>query len=508
MPAPATMTFDSWLLTLTWLIPAATIPILMLVPEGRNRAIRRISLASASLNLALNIWLIFRYMAWDGRLDAAGTVTRLFGAAKIPWFEALRIHYFVGADGISLLLMLLAAMIAFCGVLVSWTIENRVREFFIFMMALLCGVFGCFVSFDLFTFFLFNEVTLIPTYLLIGIFGSGRKEYAAMKLNLMLIGGSALILTGILGLYYESGIHSFDMLELSQVRFARDFQMWAFPALFIGFGVLGAMFPFHTWSPDGHSSAPTAISMFLAGVHMKLGGYGCLRVAMYLLPEGSREWMGLFLVLSTIGIVYGAFVAVRQTDLKYINAYSSVSHCGLVLFGYAALNFIGVKGGVLQMFSHGMTTALFFALIGMIYTRTHTRTVAEMGGLMKVIPFIGVCFVLAGFAGLGQPGLSGFVAELTVFIGAFFNQPALNRVCTVLAILSIVVTAVYILRATNTILNGPLREGCAGLRDAGAAERLAAGLLLAGIVAMGVYPRWVTAIVDDSVQVIVNNLMR
>lgn len=502
------MLTDPGLLTLTWVIPILTVLALLPVRGDNLKAIRGISLASAGLNLALMIHLLVKFVALDAAPALGEKITQLKFSAKIPWFEMLNINYFIGVDGISMLMMVLAGTILFCGVLISWRMEERIKEFFIYTNVLASGVFGCFISFDLFTFFLFNEVTLIPTYLLIGVFGSGRKEYAAMKLNLMLIAGSALILTGVLGLYFESGIRSFDMLELSQVHFSSGFQLWAFPLLFTGFGVLGAMFPFHTWSPDGHSSAPTAISMFLAGVHMKLGGYGCLRVAMYLLPEGAHQWMDLFLVLATIGVVYGAFVAVKQTDLKYINAYSSVSHCGLVLFGYAALNFIGIKGAVLQMVSHGFLTALFFCLIGMVYYRTHTRIVADMGGLMKVMPFIGVSFAIVGFAGLGLPGLSGFVAELTIFIGAFMETSALNRVCTILCVLSIIITAVYILRAVNAVMHGPERPEFKGLGDATFMEKAAALPLLTGIIGMGLYPWWIIRVVDNAVLPIINNLAR
>ncbi len=502
---PATLTPGAFALSLTWGLPALTILVLALLPEARTRLIRGVSLASALLNLALVAGLI---AAWPAHRPPAGAEVPLAFAARLPWFSQPNISYFVGVDGLSLLMMLLAAIIAVCGVLVSWRIETRAKEFFIFMQVLLAGVFGCFISFDLFTFFLFNEVTLIPTYLLIGVFGSGRKEYCAMKLNLMLFAGSALVLVGLLGLYFASGLHTFDLFALAQVRFPADFQHWAFPALFLGFGVLGALFPFHTWSPDGHSSAPTAISMFLAGVHMKLGGYGCLRVAMFLLPEGAREWMNVFLVLSTINILYGAFVAIQQTDLKYINAYSSVSHCGLVLFGYAALNFLGLRGAVLQMFSHGLLTALIFAVIGMLYGRTHTRQLGELGGLMTRLPFIGVAFTLAALAGLGLPGLSGFVAELNVFLGAFAQTPLLNKVCTVLAILSIVVTAVYLLRTINKVLHGPPQEKDAGLKDADLAERAAILILLAGVILMGVWPRAITWLVDDALQPIVEQLAR
>ena len=248
--------------------------------------------------------------------------------------------------------------------------------------------------------------------------------------------------------------------------------------------------------------------MLHAGVLMKLGGYGCLRVGMYLLPEGSQMWMDFFLILVTINVLYGAFGAIRQTDLKYITAYSSVSHCGLVLFGFTAMTFTGIKGGVLQMISHGLMTALFFCLIGMIYGRTHTRTVSEMGGLMKVMPFLSVAYVIVGLAGLGLPGLSGFVAEANVFVGSFSNPHTLNRICTVLAVLSIVVTAVYVLRAVNGLVNGPIKEQFATLTDASLLEKIPVTILLICLFGMGILPGWIVDLVNNAVHPIYNNLMR
>ncbi len=285
-------------------------------------------------------------------------------------------------------------------------------------------------------------------------------------------------------------------------------QYWAFPVIFLGFGVLSAIFPFHTWSPDGHASAPTAVSMLHAGVLMKLGGYGCLRVGMYLLPEGAQMWMGVFLVLVTINVLYGAFGAIRQTDLKYMTAYSSVSHCGLVLFGFTAMTFTGLKGGVLQMISHGLMTALFFCLIGMIYGRTHTRTISEMGGLMKVMPFLSVAFVIVGFAGLGLPSLSGFIAEINVFVGAFANPAIINRVSTVLVVLSIVVTAVYVLRAVNALVNGPVSPKFAMLSDATILEKVPVLILLFCLFGMGIMPGWIIELVNGAVNPSFNNLTR
>lgn len=477
---------------------------------GRERTVRVINVFGSTLNLALVICLLFLFMgnAREMTLHVGETQTQLVFPLDLPWLSVMNIHYITGLDGLSILMMLLTAIVVLCGVLASWNISDRTREFFVLINILAAGVFGTFISYDLFTLFLFYEVAVLPMFLLIGVWGTGPKEYSAMKLTLMLVAGSALIFGGILGLYFESGLNTFDLNILSQVRFDQQFQTWAFPVLFVGFGVLSALFPFHTWSPDGHASAPTAVSMLHAGVLMKLGGYGCLRVAMYVLPEGCREWMPFFLVLITINIVYGAFIATRQNDLKYITAYSSVSHLGLVLMGLAVLTFGGLKGSSMQMISHGLLTALFFCLIGMIYGRTHTRDITEMGGLMKIMPFLSVAFVIAGFAGLGLPSLSGFVAEVTLFIGAFENSSVIARTCAVLAVLSITTTAVYVLRAANRMLHGPLPPPLAKLTDATPIEKIPVVLLIICLFGMGMMPGWIADILDQSIQPIFNNLIR
>lgn len=499
-----------FLLTLIWLMPfgiaLASIP----VRHDNHLRIKIISLAGSFVNLMLVILLTSQFISISGTTPVASDASSslFYFTYKTDWFKIMHIEYNIGVDAISVLMMLLTAIVIFCGVIASWDIKEQAKEFFILLNVLVAGVYGVFVSLDLFTLFLFYEIAVLPMYLLIGLWGTGRKEYAAMKLTLMLVAGSAFILAGILGLYFESGLSTFDLNRLSQVRFSDSFQYWAFPIIFIGFGVLGAIFPFHTWSPDGHASAPTAVSMLHAGVLMKLGGYGCLRVGMYLLPEGAHMWMSFFLVLVTINVLYGAFAAIRQTDLKYITAYSSVSHCGLVLFGFTAMSFTGLKGGVLQMISHGLMTALFFCLIGMIYGRTHTRTVAEMGGLMKVMPFLSIAFIIVGLAGLGLPGLSGFVAEANVFVGSFSNPAIINRVCTVLAVLSIVVTAVYVLRTVNSLVHGPISNKYLTLSDAGAMEKMPVMILLFCLFGMGILPGWIINLVNGAVNPIYNNLMR
>jgi NADH-quinone oxidoreductase subunit M len=365
-------------------------------------------------------------------------------------------------------------------------------------------VFGFFISIDLFTMFMFYEVALIPMYLLIGLWGTGRKEYSAMKLTLMLMGGSAFLMLGLIGIYYhsapEGGQLTWNLLEIAQNdAISHNWQAFLFPMTFVGFGVLGAMFPFHTWSPDGHACAPTAVSMLHAGVLMKLGGYGCFRVAIYLMPWAAQELSWIFLILTGISVVYGAFSACVQTDLKYINAYSSVSHCGMVLFAILMLNTTAMTGAIMQMLSHGLMTALFFALIGMIYGRTHTRDIREMGGLMQIMPYLCVCYVIAGMASLGLPGLSGFVAEMTIFVGSFQHADMFHRVFTIAACCSIVITAVYILRVVGKILFGPVQnEHHRELTDATWWERLSTVTLIVCVAAIGCFPNFFAELINHT----------
>jgi NADH-quinone oxidoreductase subunit M len=429
--------------------------------------------------------------------------------ADTVWYAPLNIHYSVGIDGISVAMLILSSIIVFTGVFASWKIDPLPKEFFLWFCLLSIGVFGFFISIDLFTMFMYYEIALIPMYLLIGIWGTGKKEYSAMKLTLMLMGGSALLLVGILGIFFSTGATTMNVLELARLHVPVELQQYFFPLTFMGFGVLGALFPFHTWSPDGHASAPTAVSMLHAGVLMKLGGYGCFRIAMYLMPEAAHEQAWIFLTLTGISVVYGAFGAIHQTDLKYINAYSSVSHCGMVLFAILMMNETATTGAILQMLSHGLMTALFFALIGMIYGRTHTRDIRLMGGLMKVMPFLGVSYVIAGMASLGLPSLSGFVAEMTIFVGSFQHTDTFHRVLTIAACASIVITAVYILRVVGKIILGPIFDKHhEELNDAVWYERVSVVVLIASIFALGSAPFWISNMINASVMPVVTQLMK
>ncbi|MDE6122139.1 MAG: NADH-quinone oxidoreductase subunit M, partial [Duncaniella dubosii] len=411
------------------------------------------------------------------------------------WFAPLNINLAVGVDGISIAMLILTGIILITGSFASWEIPQP-KEFFLWLILLSTGVYGFFISIDLFTMFMFYEVALIPMYLLIGVWGSGNKNYSAMKLTLMLMGGSAFLMLGLIGIYYHSAPEgmplTWNILQIAEYdAISHGWQKFLFPMTFVGFGVLGAMFPFHTWSPDGHASAPTAVSMLHAGVLMKLGGYGCFRVAIFLMPHAANELAWIFLILTGISVVYGAFSACVQNDLKYINAYSSVSHCGLVLFAILMLNTTAMTGAIMQMLSHGLMTALFFALIGMIYGRTHTRDIREMGGMMQILPYLSVCYVIAGMASLGLPGLSGFVAEMTIFVGSFEHTDLFHRVFVIVACSSIVTTAVYILRVVGKLLYGPVYDQHhMTLTDAKWWERVATASLIVSVACIGFFPNF------------------
>ena len=467
-----------------------------------KQSIRWTAFIGAGVQLVLAVGLFAAYRS--ARLQ--GEKSNFIFEQQYNWFPDWNISFHLGVDGISIAMILLTAFVVIAGVLVSWNIEKMTKEFYFQLLLLSFGAYGFFISLDLFVLFFFLEIAVIPKYLLIGIWGSGKKEYSANKLALLLMFGSALVLVGLLGMYFGGAGKTFDLLQLAAIKIPVSTQLICFPLLFVGFGVFTALFPFHTWVPDGHSSAPTAGSMFLAGISMKLGGYGCLRVATYLMPDGAKEYANIIIVLSSIAILYGAFATMMQKDLKYINAYSSVSHCGFVLLGIGMLTKISITGAVLQMVSHGLMTALFFAVIGMIYERTHTRQVNEMGGLLKVMPFIATVLFIVGLCSLGLPGLSGFVAEMTVFVGAWQNTDVFHRIATIAACLSIVVTAVYILRAVGQTAMGPIKESFITLPDAAWNEKLAAIILIVGILAIGLAPFWLNDLIKPSAEIIIQKI--
>ena len=424
--------------------------VVLLLPRDSKTLIRWVALATGVGALLVALKNYFDYNAWvNAEVSAHGALRDGFQQiVNVSWIPALGVHYHLAVDGINFPLVVLNGFVCVTGILFSWNIENRVKEFFAFFLTLIAGVYGVFLAMDLFLLFVFYELAIIPKYFIIAIWGSTRKEYGAMKLVMYSFVGSALVFIGILAMFFSAGGQTFDILELVKHPITRDVQIWVFPLIFVGFAVLAGMWPFHTWAPTGHVAAPTAASMLLAGVVMKLGAYGCLRGAMMLFPQGLEYWRWWIAWIAVIGIVYGAAVALVQKDFKFIIGYSSVSHMGFVLLGLATLNLIGMSGAILQMFSHGIVASLLFAVVGrMVYDRTHTRQLDELGGLARVIPFACVTFVIAGAASMGMPGFSGFVAEIQVLIGAFSMSPWL----TVGAGVGILLTVAYILNAIHKV---------------------------------------------------------
>jgi NADH-quinone oxidoreductase subunit M len=486
-------------------------------PKGGARAARIFALvvALAGLLVALKSFV---------DAGAAGTVA----VADLAWVPALGIHYTLAADGISRVLVLLTGLAAVAGILFSWNIGlkegDRANEFFAFFLALIGGVYGVFLSVDLFLLFVFYEIAIVPKYFLIAIWGSTRREYGAMKLALYSFAGSAMVLIGLLVAYATAGSHTMNLQALAQYPFPVHFQMWAFPLVFTGFAILAGMWPFHTWAPTGHVAAPTAASMLLAGVVMKLGAYGCLRVAMTLFPHGLDLWgfsfLGLdswrtvFALLAVIGIIYGAAVALVQNDFKFVIGYSSVSHMGLVLLGLLTLTQIGINGAVLQMFSHGVLAGLLFATVGrIVYERTHTRDLGLLSKLQlsKAMPFAAWLFVIAGMASMGLPGFSGFVAEVQVLVGAWRAFPWFAIVAGVGIVIGVAYTwrvmqRAFFSDAPALDLHGepmpaPVYEPVTWAEKAGV-------FLLAGTsLLVGIYPRLLLDVIGPAVQALPHALL-
>ena len=487
------------IITFTPLVAAL---VMLMIPAQRKNEVRTIALASAIFALILSAWVYFTYD------QAAGGYQFI---ERYDWLPALGISLYFGVDGMSTPLVLLTGVVMFTGVLISWGdddkhvmagIQDRPREFFAFLFILAWGVFGVFVSLDLFMLFFFYEIAVFPMYLLIVIWGwAVTREYAAMKLTLYLFIGSVISLVGVLAMYIvqyqNTGVLSFDMLQMENAGFSEVFQnIWYLP-VFLGFAVLGGIWPFHNWSPDGHVAAPTAVSMFHAGVLMKLGAFAALRVGIMLLPDGAKYWQWLIMFFAGVAVVYGAYIAFVQTDFKYMVGFSSVSHMGLVMLGFSTLNREGLLGSGLQMFSHGVMTALFFAVVGMIYDRAHTRQIPELGGMNKVMPFAAVGFIIGGLVSMGMPSFSGFVAEFPIFLGVWKEQ----WLVAVIASISIIITAAYILLNVRKVFFGQMPEKYEGhMTDITWRDKVAITTLCLFMILIGIYPGFMVPMVETGVK--------
>ena len=476
---------------LEWLIylPMLTAGALIALPASWRTLTRGVSIASGALLMAGSAWV---FIAFD---HSAGAAT--FQMVKVyPWLESVGIDFRLGVDGVAAPMILLTGIVALTGTVIAANVERDAKAYYVLLFVLIAGVYGTFASLDLFFFFFFYELAIVPMYLLIAVWGSSStfkdfartKEYGALKLVLMIVAASVLVWIGVIAIYVSADLGTFNILALRDAAqdgaFSSGFQRAVFPLVMVGFGLLAGLWPFHTWSPDGHVAAPTSVSMLHAGVLMKLGAFGIIRVGMTLLPEGMDAWSLVLFILGTVNVVYGAIAAMAQTDLKYVIGYSSVSHMGYVLMGIATLDSVGLTGATLQMFSHGVMTALFFAVVGAIYERAHTRDALLLNGLASKMGWTAAFFVIAGLASLGLPGLSGFIAELLVFIGAFRTEPVLGA----LGVLGAAITAVYILRLIARVFFGQRDRRWDGLSDLTPREIAAAGALAAPLLLVGVWP--------------------
>lgn len=493
---------DFPILTTILLAPVFGALAILFIPQEEERLIKITAAIATFVSLVLSVWAFIAYDRQAGGLQFL---------EHYSWVPAFGINYSVGVDGMSLPMVLLTAIVIFTGVFASWDMQTRVKEFFIFLLVLVAGVFGVFITRDLFFFYLFFEVAVIPMYILIGVWGSTRKAYAAMKLTLYLLVGSAFVLIGIIALYLYAGLGTFDIQQLGTVNYDLAFQKFVFFLMMIGFGFLVPMWPLHTWSPDGHVAAPTAVSMLHAGVLMKLGGYGLIRAGIYFFPEGAKYWAPLIAVLCIVNVVYGAMVAMVQKDLKFVIGYSSVSHMGYVLLGIASLNAMGIDGAVAQMFAHGIMTALFFALVGNVYNKAHTREIAKFGGLAHQMPRVATGFVIAGLASLGLPGLNNFVAEFLIFVGSFTKETVLFgglhfRVLSILAVSGIVITAIYVLRVIQFTFFGPRKPEWDHLEDARGVEMVPIVILCGILILFGLFPSPLIDLIDLGVAPLVDKI--
>lgn len=484
----------SLMLPVILLAPLAAMFLMIFVPREETKMIKIIAALGMFVSLVLSFYVFFAYDRALGGMQFNLT---------IPWIPDLGVNLALGVDGISLPMLLLTNLIGFSAVYASWNIDKRAKEFFMLLLMLIAGVMGTFIARDLFIFFLFYEVVVIPIYIMVIIWGSTKrvtKEYAGMKLTIYLLIGSAFLLVGMISLYLMAAAGGqptfmFDELAARQHLYSPTFQKVAFAFMLFGFGSLISMFPFHSWSPDGYAGAPTAVSMIHAGVLKKIGGYGLIRLGIYVLPLGAKFWAPVIAVLAVANVLYAGFIALSQKDLKYVVGYSSVSHMGYVLIAVAALTPTAVNGAVAMMFAHGVMAALFFSMIGFIYEKTHTRNISELGGLAHQVPRLAIGFMIAGLASLGLPGTVNFIAEFTVFIGVIQTYP----VQAILGIAGIIFTAVYILRCIANVLFGPRRAEWDHLTDIRGPELVPLVLLGFVIFVGGIFPNLVLGLIDSGV---------
>lgn len=484
-------------------LPVVGAIIIALLPKTDARTIKRIAALFTFAAFALSVALFCLF-------DRSNTAVQF--QEKYSWISQLNVHYFLGVDGLSLPLVVLTTLLGFLAVLVSWKIEVRPKEYFAWLLLLETSIAGVFCSLDLLLFFLFWEIEVIPMYFLISIWGTGRKDYSAIKYVIYTIFGSALMLAGILLLYFKAtplmgaGESAFDMMALREAGLSTQLipiLSTIFLLFLVCYAVKLPVFPLHTWLPDAHTDAPTAVSVILAGVLLKMGGYGMIRVCVGLFPDDVVHRYAPYIVaFAVVNVLYGAAVTLRQTDLKRLIAYSSISHMGYVLLGIFALSKLSLTGATLQMFSHGMITGLLFAMVSLVYEKTHVRHIPDLGGLARQMPIIVVVFSVAGLAALGLPGTSGFAAEFLVFLGSFSSGIVSGiRIYTILGVLGIVVTAGYILWMLERVFYGPPKERYNDVRDADVLERVCIFTFVVVIMLIGVYPRLLTDVISLGVPV-------
>ncbi len=482
---------------LAW-IPLAAALLILVTPKNRLTLLKTITLVSTGVSFALTLFFFVTF-------DRAGGGFQF--VSRIPWLPEFGISYAAGVDGINLTLCLLHALVSFSGAFMAIRTQNALKNYLFFYLLLTGAIYGVFSTLDLFFLYLFYEMTLIPLYPMIGIWGSKNKEYGAMKLTLFITTGAVVALFGILTLYSRTGLHTFDLVtittSLQKNPLPMSLQNWLAPLILTGFGVIASLWPLHSWSPIGYAAAPTSVSMLHAGVLKKMGPYLILRVVVSLMPSGIKHSSGIFAVLAAIGIIYAGYAAIKQRDLKFMVGFSSVSHMGYVILGIAALTPLSISGTVLLMFAHGVMAALSFALIGFIYEQAHTRGIHDFGGLIKQLPFVGTCFVLASLASLGLPGFVNFAAELLVFIGSWAKFPVIVAV----AVFGILITALYLLRAVQSVCYGPVNPAWNILKDAsGFMQKFPFLLLLAALLLFGIWPQGLLELIQPAAKIMLQGM--